>query len=114
MIEKDLRERPSGAIRDSEDGKVNYLNCFDNPMWDRFAVHMTKAEATKGKRNWMKAGDDPATAEDDLRRGYESLARHTRQFIRGDTDEDHAAAMIFNLGWIALVEQKIAAREQTS
>lgn len=112
MIERDLQERPSGAIRDTTEGKVNFLAALDGEMVDRYAAHMTKAQSTKGKRNWLKAGDDPRTAQADLDRGFESLGRHFRQFTQGHTDEDHAAAIVFNLDWIAVVVRKMEAREQ--
>lgn len=111
MIERSLQGRPSGAIRDTTEGKVNYLLAWDGPMFDRYAEHMSKAAATKGVRNWMKAGDDPETAQADLEHGEESLLRHVRQYLRGDTDEDHAAAIIFNLNWCENVRAKMKARD---
>jgi hypothetical protein len=112
MIERNLQERPSGAVRDTTEGKVNFLAALDGTIVDRYAAHMTKAQDTKGKRNWLLAGDDPETAQDDLDRGFESLGRHFRQFTQGHTDEDHAAAIVFNLDWIANVAAKMTARGQ--
>jgi hypothetical protein len=112
MIERNLQERPSGAVRDTTEGKVNFLAALDGEMVDRYAAHMTKAQDTKGKRNWLKAGDDPETAQADLDRGFESLGRHFRQFTQAQFDEDHAAAIIFNLDWIAVVVRKMKERGQ--
>lgn len=112
MVERDLQKRASGAIRDTTEGKINYLLAMDGPMFDRYAAHMSKAAASKGKRNWTQAGDDPETAQDDLDRGFESLMRHTRQYLKGATDEDHAAAINFNLDWIETVVAKMRARGQ--
>lgn len=112
LVERDLQQHASGAIRDTTEGKINYLLAMDGPMFDRYAEHMSKAAASKGRRNWTKAGDDPETAQADLDRGFESLMRHTRQYLKGDTDEDHAAAINFNLDWIETVAGKMRGRGQ--
>ena len=82
----------SGTVRSSTVGKVDYTLVFDGPMLDRWANHLTAAIPSKGKRNWMHA-----CTEADLERFREGAARHFRQWLRGDTDEDHAAAVYFNV-----------------
>lgn len=100
-------EHESGMIRDTTEGKTNWLLVFDGPLLQRWAEHMTRGAATKGRRNWMKAGDNPVTAEADLERFREGLVRHMAQFLAGESDEDHAAALAFNLNGMLLVEEKI-------
>lgn len=85
-------EFTSGMVRDVTDGKVDYSLCLDGPMFERWAAHMTKGAAKYDARNWMKASGDP-----ELDRFKQSAFRHFMQWMRGETDEDHAAAVFFNL-----------------
>jgi hypothetical protein len=95
---------PSGMVRGSTEGKVNYLLVYDGPMLDRWATHLTNAAPSKGKRNWMNA-----RTLDDLERFREGLARHVRQYLNGDVDEDHAAAIMFNLNGAEYVRAHLLA-----
>ena len=87
----------SGMQRDVSDGKIGYHRIFDGVLVDRLAVHLTLG-ATKypdcldGSPNWLKAD-----GEAELIRFRESAVRHFRQWLRGDADEDHFAAAIFNM-----------------
>lgn len=100
------QEFPSGMVRDTTDGKVNYLAVFDGPMVDRWAVHLTKGkikypDVAPGVANWTLA-----KGEEELQRAKESLARHYRQYVRGDRDEDHAAGIYFNINLIEYIREK--------
>lgn len=92
----------SGMVRDTTDGKTDFSLCFDGPMFERLAVHLTKGAQKYSARNWMKA----AGAEE-LARFRSSACRHFYQWLRGDTDEDHAAATVFNINGALYVEQRI-------
>ncbi len=94
----------SGMQRDVTDGKTRYDLVFDGPMFERYAVHLTKGAQKYNPRNWMKAA---GTAE--LERFRESAVRHFVQWLRGDTDEDHAAAVMFNLTGHEYVKEKLRA-----
>src|SRR5689334_11815910 len=92
---KDSGERKqfaSGMVRDTATDKTDFTLVFDGPMFERWAEHLTKGARKYAKRNWMKA----AGAEE-LDRFKESAVRHFIQWLRGDTDEDHAAAVFFNI-----------------
>jgi hypothetical protein len=83
----------SGMKRDNTEDKIDYTLALDGPMFERYAAHLSKAAKKKyPKRNWMKA-----YTQEELARGREGLARHFVQYMRGDTDEDHASAIIFGL-----------------
>jgi hypothetical protein len=82
----------SGMVRDVATDKIDYALAFDGPMFERWAVHMTKGATKYEKSNWMKA-NGPA----ELARFRESAVRHFVQWLRGDVDEDHAAACYFNI-----------------
>jgi hypothetical protein len=85
-------EFESGMVRDLAEGKVDYSLIYDGPMLDRWAEHLTKGAVKYAVRNWMKA-----RGQEEYERFRSSAARHFRQWFRGDIDEDHAAAVYFNL-----------------
>jgi hypothetical protein len=91
-----------GMVRDTADDKTDYSLVFDGPMLERWAVHLTKGAKKYAARNWMQACDGEARA-----RFKASAARHFAQWMRGDTDEDHAAAVMFNLNGYEYVTAKI-------
>ena len=103
------REYPSGMHRDTEDDKLNYLLVYDGPMLDRWVEHMTKGAIKYGEKNWQLA-----CTRDEMERFQRSAARHFRQWLRGERDEDHAAAIIFNLNAAEYVRERLASEEPTS
>ena len=107
---KDSGERQefdSGMVRDVTEGKTNYTLVLDGPMFDRWAVHMTKGAEKYDERNWMKA-----EGAQELERFRQSAFRHFLQWYRGDQDEDHAAAVFFNVNGACYVEDKIRSSEE--
>jgi len=92
-------------VRDTEEGKIDYSLVFDGPMFKRWAAHLTKGAKKYAPRNWMKA-----TGEQELERFKRSFLRHMVAYFDGQTDEDHAAAMIFNLNGIEYVRDQLAER----
>lgn len=90
-------EFESGMVRDTQLGKINFLKVLDGPMLERWAAHLTKGavkypDIRIGVANWTLAD-----GEAEYQRAKESAMRHMMQYLRGDTDEDHAAAVYFNL-----------------
>jgi hypothetical protein len=98
-------EFDSGMVRDTTEGKVDYGLVLDGPMFKRWAVHMTKGAVKYAKRNWMKA-----RGQQELDRFRESALRHFLQWYDGDTDEDHAAAVMFNINGAEFVKEQMAGR----
>lgn len=98
----DRQEFESGMKRDTQDNKVLYSLIFDGPMLERYAEHLTKGAKKYDARNWMKA-----QSEEELQRFRESAIRHFIQWLRGDRDEDHAAAVWFNVNGAEYVRTKI-------
>lgn len=97
------REQFAGGMqRDVTEGKTDYSLVLDGPMFDRWAEHLTKGAAKYDKRNWMKAAGDA-----ERERFKESALRHFLQWYRGETDEDHASAVFFNINGAAYVEDKL-------
>ena len=91
----------SGMVRDTTEGKVDYTLVLDGPLFQRLAEHLMKGAKKYNKRNWMKA-----CGEAELARFKESAFRHFLQWYRGDTDEDHFSATVFNLNGYEYVKEK--------
>jgi hypothetical protein len=102
---KDSGERlvfDSGMQRDVTEGKIDYLLVRDGPMFERWAALLQRGADKYDARNWMKA-----RGEAELYRFRESAARHFEQWLRGEEDEDHAAAVIFNINGAEYVQERL-------
>jgi hypothetical protein len=95
-------EYTSGMVRDTAEGKIDYTLALDGPMFKRYAIHLTNGAKKYSKRNWMKAA-----GQAEFERATESLARHFFQYILGETDEDHGAAIIFNINLREYVKERM-------
>lgn len=98
---KDSGERAeydSGMVRDTEEGKARFdllvpLGVpYQKQMITRFADLLARGAEKYSARNWEKAN-----SQEELDRYKSSAFRHFMQWITGETDEDHAAAVAFNL-----------------
>jgi hypothetical protein len=101
FVVKDSGKRETlagGMVRDTTEGKTDYTLVLDGPMFQRWAEHLTKGARKYQKRNWMKsANGTPEERRATMERFRESAVRHFVQWISGHTDEDHAAAVMFNI-----------------
>lgn len=86
-----------GGVRDTEEGKTDYTLILDGIMYDRWAEHMTKGARKYAARNWLGFFKTRAGALAAYERAGRSLARHYKDYMRGVKDEDHAAAVFFNI-----------------
>lgn len=105
-------EFTSGMVRDTAVGKINFLKVMDGPMLERWAAHLTKGAAkypdvAPGVANWTLA-----SGQAEYQRARESAARHFFQYLRGDTDEDHASATFFNINLAEYVKAKLKSQEE--
>jgi len=91
-------EFSTGMKRDTDESKPRFdliqpLNLpYQEQMLTRWADLMARGCKHYGDRNWEKA----RTLEE-LARFIASAARHFEQWITGETDEDHAVAVFFNI-----------------
>lgn len=100
------QEFAGGMVRDTTEGKVNFLNVRIGPMLRRWAEHLTKGrqkypDPEPGVPNWTLA-----EGVEEFLRAKESAARHFEQWLAGDRDEDHAAAVFFNINLAEYVLDK--------
>lgn len=98
---KDSGERAvfeSGMQRDTQAGKPRFDLClpvgiaYEDQLLTRFAKLMGRGAEKYTERNWEQANSQ---AEVDRMRA--SGLRHFMQWYHGETDEDHAAAVLFNI-----------------
>lgn len=103
-----------GMVRSSAADKTNFALAVDGVMFERWAAHLTRATKPRGdfpgyqKRNWLKATTGtPEEKADTMERARESGLRHFIQWYRGDNDEDHAAAVFFNINLHETVKESM-------
>ena len=111
FVTKDSGERAvfdSGMQRDTEEGKPRFDLLipegipFSEQFLTRVALLLARGAAKYEDRNWEKAD---SLAE--LARMKSSAFRHFMQWLTGEKDEDHAAAVVFNLLAHETIESKI-------
>lgn len=111
FVTKDSGERAefaSGMQRDTESGKARFDLMlpegvkYEDQFLTRIAELMARGAEKYEDRNWEKAD---SVAE--LNRMKSSAFRHFMQWMCGETDEDHAAAVVFNLLAYETTKQKI-------
>lgn len=93
---------PSGMERDTASDKVRWDLVWDGPMLPRYAELLTEGAKKYAPRNWMLA-NSPA----ELERARISLCRHFAKYILDWSDEDHAAAVIFNLNLVEYIKDRL-------
>lgn len=111
FITKDSGKREefvTGMVRDTQDDKPRY-DLLDIPFLKRWAQLMARGAKKYGEHNWKKAG-----TPEELSRFRASAVRHMFQYLEGDTSEDHAAAVAFNLAGAEMVREKMDARTTVS
>lgn len=85
-------EHASGMLKDTSSADKPDFTLLDLPFLTRLADHMTKGAKKYGRNNWRK-GNTNAELE-----GFEQSAfRHLVQWLNGEKDEDHAAAVVANI-----------------
>jgi hypothetical protein len=110
-----MEDFPSGMRRDARGGKPRFdlLLARDVPceeqMLTRWAQLMTRGAVKYGERNWEKAD-----SEAELARMRESAFRHLIQWLTGEDDEDHAAAVLFNICGAELIRYRLRAAPASS
>lgn len=91
-------EYDSGMVRDTQEGKARFELMFPlgvpykDQFLTRFAELLARGAEKYTERNWEKA-----TGKEEMERFKSSAIRHLMQWAAGEEDEDHAAAVVFNL-----------------
>lgn len=101
-------EYASGMVRDTQDEKPRFdLLLVDGlPYQDqfltRFASLLERGARKYGEANWTCANSD-----EELQRFRSSALRHMFQWACGERDEDHGAAVAFNLMAFEYIKWKL-------
>jgi hypothetical protein len=102
----------TGMQRDTTEGKTRYdliiPESGEGNMLKRWAELMTRGAIKYEERNWEKA----CTLEE-LKRYRESAFRHFIQWYMGQTDEDHGAAVFFNIQGAEYVKERLDGKTNT-
>lgn len=100
-----------GGMRDSQAGKPRFDLLlpegipFERQYLTRVARLLAKGADHYEDRNWEKFQDQNA-----LDRAKASAFRHFMQWITGETDEDHAAAIFFNVQAVEFIKDRLEAQ----
>jgi hypothetical protein len=109
FVTKDSGERQvfeTGMQRDSEQKDLR-PDLIYGPLLIRWAELMGRGAKKYGERNW-----ELAATEAELARFRASAFRHFVQWFYGlNTEEDHAAAVLFNIAGAEYVKAKLAEEE---
>jgi hypothetical protein len=104
-IKKDIREFSTGAIRDTEDDKEDYIETISWTAMRRYAQYMTGKKKKYGEGNFKKGIPIDAYERSLLRHIQKYLAnKHEGQNI--EKEEDHLSAILFNCFGIIHEEQR--------
>jgi hypothetical protein len=109
FITKDSGHRvtfDSGMVRDTSAGKMLWHLVTAGPLLRRWAGLLTRGAQKYSPNNWMKAA-----GQAELDRFRESAFRHFMQWYSGEADEDHAAAVFFNINGAEYVKEKLQGEE---
>jgi hypothetical protein len=94
-MKKEVRTFESGAIRDIDDTKFDFIETISWTAFDRYAGYMTGKKKKYGEGNFKKGIP--------IKEYEKSLLRHISKYLRnkyenGDDEknEDHLSAIIFN------------------
>lgn len=97
---------PSGMNRDTQENKPDYT-LIERGFLTRVAMHLVKGAIKYGRNNWQKAN-----SVEEMERFQSSAMRHLVQWLDGEVDEDHMAAVVFNLMACEWVKAKLVKNEQ--
>lgn len=97
----------NGMVRDVETDKSDWTLILDGPMLKRWVELLSRGAKKYGARNWTKALEaTPGEArEETIARFKRSAMRHFFQWLNGETDEDHAAAVFFNINGLEAMKE---------
>lgn len=108
-ITKDSGKREaykSGMVRDTQEGKPRF-DLIPLDELQRLAELYTRGAVKYGDNNWQLAD-----SEEEMKRFRGSAFRHFIQWMRGDQDEDHAVAVVFNIFAYEYTKTKLSKKKK--
>lgn len=98
----------SGMRRDTDNGKPRYDLIPLKPL-KRLAELYARGAVKYGEKNWTLAN-----SQEELNRFKASAWRHFVQWQMGETDEDHAIAVVWNVFAYLTIEDKLNEKDTTT
>jgi len=90
----------NGGNRDSAEDKLDYT-LLPIPALNRITQHYVNGLKKYGRDNWKKL-----STPDDIERYKQSMFRHLIQYLEGQDNEDHLAAVVWNAMALLYFEEK--------
>ena len=85
-----MKKTKNGMIREDKSSKPIYFHYLPVEVLERYGEHMLEGAKKHGSGNFLKGG----YGKDNY---LDSLYRHLLSLKKGDTSEDHAASVMFNI-----------------
>ena len=95
-MKKKLTVFASGAVRDNQEGKEEYVETISWLALRRYAQYMTKMAAKYGRGNWVK-GIPIENSENAAMRHLQKYLANKYQGAKLEPEVDHLSAVIFNI-----------------
>jgi len=102
---KKITKWKTGAIRDSQDGKEDYIETISYRAFKRYAQYMTGKKSKYGSGNFKK-GIPIESYEKSLMRHIQKYFENKYEDGKIEVNEDHLSAIIFNVFGIMHEENK--------
>lgn len=96
----------TGAIRDTQEGKLDFIECLSYTALNRYILYMTGKKQKYGSGNFKK-GIPVESYEKSLMRHIDKYMRNKFENGNDEKDQDHLSAMVFNIFGI-LHEEEMA------
>lgn len=106
MAKKKVTQFGTGAIRDSQDGKLDFLETISFTAHERYARYMTGKKRKYGTGNFKK-GIPIESYEKSLLRHIDKYFRNKYENGSDEPNEDHLAAIRFNVDGIMHEEEQM-------
>lgn len=97
----------SGSMRDPSEGKIDWTRVTFGPLLRRWAQHLTTAEAKYPDPEPGVPNFSLIRTKEELIRYKKSAFRHFMSWYFDETDEDHAAAVCFNINGVEIIKAKM-------
>jgi len=91
-----MRKFNSGAVRDSDDSKPDYIETISWTAFRKFGEYMTSKKGRYGSGNFKK-GIPIASYEQSLVRHLQIYLENKYEQGKHEVKEDHLSAMVFNI-----------------
>ena len=105
----DKRTFETGAVRDSDTDKSDFIETISWTALNRYAKYMTGKKKKYGEGNFKK-GIPIKSYEESLLRHVDKYLRNKHELGDDEASEDHLSAMVFNIFGI-MHEQEMSAKD---